>query len=301
MKENEFPLTLPDNDQLWYYTHEFPLLSEYDVECIFHRNYHNRMHYHDYYEINLVTDGDGLHYFDTRRFHVRKGDFFVIPTHVKHGYIDLGGLDVIHLLVTQKFIDDNCTAFFDNKEYYSLFKFDPLLKMHYAFDFQPNISGVDFDEAVFYCKNIVKQQHALARESERIIKSNTLAFLFLVFRCYREYTSNTKIENSYYGTMQSVMQYLSAHYAEKIDVDVLASLSGYSRSNFFRFFKKMTGMPPAEFIDFYRVNAAREMLARGDKNLTDIAVDCGFYDSSHFIRVFKRFTGLTPKRYRSEK
>ncbi len=88
------------------------------------------MHYHDYYEINLVTGGDGLHYFDSRRFHVKKGDFFVIPTHVKHGYINLGGLDVIHLIITQKFIDDNCTLFFKNKEYYSLFKFDPLLKMH---------------------------------------------------------------------------------------------------------------------------------------------------------------------------
>lgn len=297
MQKPEYPSTIPDNDKLWYYTYEFPLLVKHGTECLLHKNYSNRMHYHDYYEINLVTGGDGLHYFDSRRFHVRKGDYFVIPTHVKHGYVDLGGLDVIHLLVTQNFIDENCTVFFKNKEYYSLFKFDPLLKMHYSFDMQPNVDGDDFNELVAYCKNIVRRQNAPSEESERIIKLNAMAFLFLMFRCYREFSENIGTDNPYYGAMQSVMRYISDNYSKKIDVTDLAALSGYSRSNFFRVFKKVTAMTPNDFIDFFRINAAREMLARGEKNLTDIAVDCGFYDSSHFIRLFKKYTGSTPKKY----
>jgi len=43
------------------------------------------------------------------------------------------------------------------------------------------------------------------------------------------------------------------------------------------------------------------MISSTDRNLTDIAVDCGFYDSSHFYRVFKKFTGYTPKKYRAAK
>lgn len=298
MNKVAYPKTLPENDQTCYYTAEFPLLMKYGAECIFHKNYANRMHTHDYYEINLITDGSGLHFFGNKRFFVEKGDFFVIPIHVKHGYIDLGGLSVIHLIITQKFIDDNCTLFFNNKEYYSLFKFDPQLKMHYAFDLQPNFSGPAFDELCGYCMNIVRQQKDPAVESAQIIKSNVVSFLFTAFRCYREFPSDVKVENVYYSAMQNVMQYITEHYAEKINITKLADLSGYSRSSFFRFFKKMTAMSPNDFIDFFRINVAREMLAGGDKNLTDIAQDCGFYDSSHFYKLFKKFTGLAPKKYR---
>lgn len=301
MNIEQYPQTLSDNSQICYSAQEFPLLMKYDAECLFHRNYSNLMHYHDYYEVNLVTGGNGLHYFGSRRFHVKTGDFFVIPTNIKHGYIDLGGLDVVHLIMTQKFMDDNCTLFYNNNEYYSLFKFDPQFKMHYELDLQPNFTGEDFNELVMYCSNIVRQQLCPTKESAQIIKFNTLSFLFLAFRLYRESPVGDKTENVYYTAMQNVMQYISTHYAEKIDIKALTELSGYSRSNFFRFFKKVTAMSPNDFIDFYRVNVAREMISSTDRNLTDIAVDCGFYDSSHFYRVFKKFTGYTPKKYRAAK
>ena len=43
--------------------------------------------------------------------------------------------------------------------------------------------------------------------------------------------------------------------------------------------------------------AKRELLAR-EKDLAQIATDCGFAHQSHFTSRFKQATGLTPTRWR---
>ena len=55
------------------------------------------MHRHEFYEINIITSGYGMHYIEDERFLVKRGQVFVIPPMVRHGYICGEGLDVFHL------------------------------------------------------------------------------------------------------------------------------------------------------------------------------------------------------------
>ncbi len=92
------------------------------------------------------------------------------------------------------------------------------------------------------------------------------------------------------------MQYIFDHYNETVTINDLASAAGYSRANFFRFFKKLTSMTPNDFVNMYRVNVAREMLTRGEQSLTEIALACGFYDAAHFSHIFKKIVGTPPSK-----
>jgi len=49
-----------------------------------------------------------------------------------------------------------------------------------------------------------------------------------------------------------------------------------------------------------RIDRAAEMLARTDKSIAAIALECGFRDQSYFTKVFKRYRSTTPRRYRRE-
>jgi AraC-like DNA-binding protein len=40
-----------------------------------------------------------------------------------------------------------------------------------------------------------------------------------------------------------------------------------------------------------------QLLERGDRSISDIAVELGFYDQSHFTRHFTRIVGTTPGRF----
>jgi AraC-like DNA-binding protein len=53
------------------------------------------------------------------------------------------------------------------------------------------------------------------------------------------------------------------------------------------------------FINEYRVNAARELLAVNDnKTVIEIALESGFASKSSFNALFKKHTGVTPSEYR---
>jgi AraC-like DNA-binding protein len=43
-----------------------------------------------------------------------------------------------------------------------------------------------------------------------------------------------------------------------------------------------------------RLRKAAELLARGERRISDVAFDCGFNDLSYFNRCFRRRFGLTP-------
>ena len=47
-----------------------------------------------------------------------------------------------------------------------------------------------------------------------------------------------------------------------------------------------------------RLNAARRLLEKTDRLVSDIAVATGFFDQSHFTKIFKRERGVTPGEYR---
>jgi AraC-like DNA-binding protein len=55
-----------------------------------------------------------------------------------------------------------------------------------------------------------------------------------------------------------------------------------------------------DFINNYRINAVKEMLAKGEhkkQTLLGIAFDCGFNSKATFNRAFKKATGLSPKEW----
>ena len=67
---------------------------------------------------------------------------------------------------------------------------------------------------------------------------------------------------------------------------------------FCRYFKKIAGCSPVEYLIDYRLNMAAYMLITTDDSISDISLACGFNDASHFIKFFRRKKGVTPRNYR---
>ena len=55
-----------------------------------------------------------------------------------------------------------------------------------------------------------------------------------------------------------------------------------------------------DYVNRYRVNAAKEQLQNTDNTVLDIAMDVGFNAKSSFYTAFKKDTGITPNQYRKE-
>lgn len=54
-----------------------------------------------------------------------------------------------------------------------------------------------------------------------------------------------------------------------------------------------------DFVNRWRVEAAKPLILAGEKTVLDVALDVGFNARSSFYRSFQRFTGMTPTEFRA--
>ena len=100
--------------------------------------------------------------------------------------------------------------------------------------------------------------------------------------------------------LKTVLQWLSAHYAEPLRVADAAGICSFSASHFMRWFRQMTGQNFIAFLNEYRLNTAAEALRTTDETVLTIASRCGFENLSYFNRAFKAHFGMTPRDYRKK-
>lgn len=76
----------------------------------------------------------------------------------------------------------------------------------------------------------------------------------------------------------------------------LEAVTGLSRYELARQFRRMCGTSPYRYLLMRRLDVARDQLARR-RSLVEVALEAGFSDQAHFTRMFKAAFGLTPARY----
>lgn len=98
--------------------------------------------------------------------------------------------------------------------------------------------------------------------------------------------------------LSRAIEYIRAHLSERLPITLLCKQCCMSRANFFRAFKRATGLSPVAFINRERVRRATELLMQGVHSLADVCYQVGFNSVSYFIRTFKKYVGTTPLQYR---
>ena len=99
-----------------------------------------------------------------------------------------------------------------------------------------------------------------------------------------------------------VLQYIHAHYAEKITLDDLTELEHISKSYLCRQFKQQTGMTVISYVNNLRIEMAKRLLLGTSCTVNEIAYQVGFESPKYFYRAFKALVGESPaafcKKYR---
>ncbi|WP_193726862.1 AraC family transcriptional regulator [Paenibacillus guangzhouensis] len=99
---------------------------------------------------------------------------------------------------------------------------------------------------------------------------------------------------------ERIMRYLTAHYADTIEVSRLHERFNVSRSHMYDHFKQATGHSLNRYLTIYRINQAKRLLIDTPLSVTEIASAVGYGDLSHFFHTFKSETGITPNVFRKQ-
>ena len=141
--------------------------------------------------------------------------------------------------------------------------------------------------------------------SEVSIYSKTLEIITLIGRSRAAAGMETtspdapRMQEEYIEKFIEICNYISAHCSDELNLEAVASMSGFSKFYFSRLFKQFTNVSFYKYVNQKRIEKAAEMLTEPNISITNVALSCGFESLSSFIRMFKIVKGCTPTEFRN--
>jgi AraC-like DNA-binding protein len=136
----------------------------------------------------------------------------------------------------------------------------------------------------------------LTRSRTALGRTEALASVFESLRIIGLMRSDDSYEQRAAPVAARARDYLEAHVADDVTLDVLASEARANKFVLVRAFRRRFGMTPHAYLVARRVQLARDLIARRVP-LAIAASNVGFADQSHLGRHFKRIVGMTPGEY----
>ena len=97
--------------------------------------------------------------------------------------------------------------------------------------------------------------------------------------------------------IKQAIEYIESHYTVAFSLQELSASIGMSPKYFCKFFKEMTHRTPFDYINYYRIERACDLLQTTTLSIADVGQQCGYNDLSYFIKIFKKYKNITPKQY----
>lgn len=260
------------------------------VRTVTYTEYSIGPHNHDFYEMNIVLNGTGVHQIEDKRFPVKKGDVFVIPPMTVHAYFDTKHLEIYHILFKNEFIKKNESEASKVPGFLKLMEIVPFLRQNCAdamFLHLTPSQSIEIQRDLKFIEDKSEFNDARLLPLHEHTAWKIIYHLSYLLEKQIEDESNYTTEK-YRHQIIDTLEYLNSHFSKKITVKELAERVYLSRSTFLRSFNAVCGCPPMEYLNQYRVQKAAELLKNSGLSKTEIAHSCGFYDLSHMEKNIKK-------------
>lgn len=254
-------------------------------------------HYHDCFEIDFVTAGNGENLSKGKRLKIGEGDLILGNQFESHALTFPKRLRVLSLKFDARILERPSLG---GREKTSLL--DPFVARDS--DFRRRFRFRNPDEARAFrglARCLLEEYERKAPLWERTVVSLLETLLTLI---YREFSADRKRLGLPTGSADhpvffDILEYVDAHFTEAVRVDAIVKKIAISRSGLHHLFRQFTGLSFKNYLTAKRMQLAQNLLATGKMPIASVAAACGYNDFSVFYRAFKKTTGKAPKDFRT--
>ena len=122
-------------------------------------------------------------------------------------------------------------------------------------------------------------------------------YVHYTFHIAEEYLFLLERSASLSGYLKS---YIEDHLQEDLNRNTLAAQVFLNPDYLSRIFKRQNGLSLTAYVQARRLEKAKEMLAKTEISIGEIAQQVGIHDYSYFSYVFRKNTGISPNEYRKQ-
>ena len=97
--------------------------------------------------------------------------------------------------------------------------------------------------------------------------------------------------------LRRARDHVDRHFAERLDLDQLASVAALSKFHFHRLFTATYGRTPAEHLAGRRIERAQDLLRATNLSVTEVCLAVGYSSLGSFSSRFRQIVGETPSGY----
>lgn len=98
--------------------------------------------------------------------------------------------------------------------------------------------------------------------------------------------------------VNSAVQYIRAHYAERLTLQAVAESCYVSQWHLSKLLSKHVGKNFYDVLNEVRIQEAKRLLEDGSLRIGHVGERVGYTDNAHFARIFKKMTGQSAAEYR---
>lgn len=253
-----------------------------------------RWHYHDEYELHLITATSGKVFVGDWIGQFEPGQLVLTGPRLPHNWVTMdlpeGGVAERDLVI--QFLNEPLVT--ASQHMPELREVLPLLDRAKH--------GIEFfglhEKALAHWRR-VKSSHGLARFAA------FCDFLSDLVQCtdYRLLSSAPlqSVDNSdQLDQINAIVNRITDNLTEPLSAADLALELGLSESGFSRFFRRATGNTFTDFVNHVRINRACQLLMNSDLLIARIGFEVGFSNIANFNRRFLDIKGMTPSDYRRQ-
>ena len=277
MSSNRYDVTTGSSGHLSALLENAKLL--YVTDAQFSEDWHSVMHSHPNLELFYCVRGIGELRMKDRVLPVGSDDMIIVNPNVEHTessipsnpleYIALGisGVDLI---------------------------FDPQGQHCSVLNYRESRS-----EIVALLRMLISEASRQPNGWDNVCQHLLVVLLSLLLR-HTHFTLN--IEQGLHTNKEcaAARRYIDEHFAEPIDLDILANITHVNKYYLAHAFKREYGISPINYLIERRIRESTYLLEHTDYALSQIAHFLGISSSSYFSQSFRRSTGQSPTEYRKQ-
>ena len=256
-----------------------------------------RIHYHASIEISLIMSGNGKYRTNDAVYEIQAGDVFFFRPNEAHCITDIeqGGMELLNLHIAPYYLYKNLQNALSS-DYTKILNSNFSLKSNKIND---TVSTEQIQEIRRLFLSVRKEFEEKKGDFESFACNCISSILILFSRAY-EIAGLPKEKRHNYQKLLCAIKYIDENYKENITLDMIAQQVAYSKCYFSSMFKKCMGMSVWDYIGIKRIEESLFLIKTTEKNITDIALECGFNNVVNFNKLFKKYTNVSPSYFRKQ-
>lgn len=234
-------------------------------------------HFHDYLEIEIITDGSALYTLNGEDFEISKGSVLFVTTTDFHNIVSDKKITLLNISFKESMLGE--------KNLLRILKSD--FKKNYY------LEGEKYNAAI----NLVK---LLQYETEQNGKYQKvlLEYLFSLITDIPPDKHSANKASAHSKGIRNALIFLELHFREPITLTQLAKQAGFTNTYFSELFKKITGETYLTKLTNLRLEYACLLLSNG-YSVTRACFESGFSSLSNFHLAFKNKYSISPGKYKN--